>query len=805
MAVIISGKHITLAVRDLIGLNPRSSRTLSSFPLPQRGMLGRDAQVKVQKRSQQKYGLFHREYSVSGFLTWNGYDFTIQGRIDGLYELKERVEVEEIKSVILTSKEFNSLNIEKYPEFSEQLLFYCYLLYLQDGAREIRPYLTLINIVNDKERMFPLNFSPLAIENLLFNRLQLIIEKILYEEKLRINKQKKFSSLKFDLKEERPQQNKMMEVVRDSLSSQKHLMISAPTGTGKTAGAIIPALEYAITEGKKLFYCTSKNTQQEIVQQTLQPLKSSDAEITALFLRSVQKMCVNDVFFCHEDYCPYAKDYRDRLSGSNAIDTLLQDKLILPDKIIKEGRNQKLCPAELMLDVAIHCDVIVGDYNYVFDPTVYLRRIFNQKDYSDWILIIDEAHNLYQRGLGYYSPQLSRKQLRSLIKDHASKKTKVYKDIISILRKIDNSYDDILKDAAAWHPGDQFCDITLDLKLWETYNSAYETAFIKYLIHKVKKKIVVQNDPFEDFYYALRRFIQITRLNEDIYKLYLDAAGGGILNIQCCDPSSPLGQRIDGFHSVIAMSATLDPITYYQEVLGFPQDQTDQIVLDSPFPVQNRKMIIIPNVSTKFSKRHDAFPAYARIIKEIVAIKPGNYLIFFPSFEFMQNVNLFLGSLPFERMLQRPRMSDIEREEYLDALRDPDSPRLLLAVMGGIFSEGVDYLGDMCIGVILFSPALPQVNYARELIRDYYETRQGNGFEYAYIYPGINKVIQAAGRLIRSHQDKGIIVLVGERFAEEQINSLLPDYWFKTPESLVVTEDYVKEIQNFWEFLEVGK
>lgn len=799
MAVVVSEKHITLAVRDLLNLNPKTSRTLSSFPLPQRGMLGKEAQIKVQSRSHQKFGLFHREYSVNASLSWNGYDFSIQGRIDGLYELKDRIEVEEIKSVVLTSKEFNGLNIEKYPEFSEQLLFYCYLLYLQDDSREIKPFLTLINLVNDKERVFPLYFSPVSVETLLFNRLQLILEKILHEEKIRINKQKKFTNIEFELREDRPEQNKMMEIVYNSVSSQKNLMISAPTGTGKTAGAIIPALKYAVSEGKKLFFCTSKNTQQEIVHQTLHPLKKRDTEVTALFLRAVQKMCINDVFFCHEDYCPYAKDYRDRFISSDILDDLLQERLILPDKIIEKGRIQKLCPAEVMLDVAVHCDIIVGDYNYIFDPAVYLRRIFNQKDYSDWILIIDEAHNLYQRGLGYYSPQLARKQIRTLISDYQAKKAKVYKEIISVLKKIEKTVHNIMQDAEAWHSGQQFCDLLLDLKSWEEHYFNYESAFIKYLIHKVKKRIILQYDPFEDFYYSLRRFLQIARRSEDVYKPFLDATSGGILNIQCCDPSFPLGQKIEGFHSVIAMSATLDPVEYYQEVLGFPQGNTEHLILDSPFPAENRKMIIIPSVSTKYSQRQKVFPEYADIIREIVTIKPGNYLIFFPSFEFMQNVNLFLGSLNYQRLIQRPKMSDQEREEFLNTLRKSGSGNLLLAVMGGIFSEGVDYLGDMCIGVIIFSPGLPQVTYARDLIREYYDTGRGNGFEYAYVYPGINKVIQAAGRLIRSHQDKGIIVLVGERFAEERINTLLPDYWFNTPDSLVISSDYKKEIVSFWE------
>jgi DNA excision repair protein ERCC-2 len=799
MAVTVTGKHITLAVRDLVYLNPRTSRTLSSFPLPQRGMLGKEAQTKVQHRAQQKFGLFHKEYGVNGHLTWNGYDFSIQGRIDGLYELKNRVEVEEIKSVILTAKEFNQLNIEKYPEFSEQLLFYCYLLYLNDSAREIKSFLTLVNLVNDKERIFPINFSPLVVESLLFNRLQLILEKIVYEEKMRLEKQQQFMNIKFDLKEERPEQNTMMRVVEKSISAQKHVLISAPTGTGKTAGAILPTLKFAIAEGKKLFYCTSKNTQQEIVYQTLSPIKQSDTSITGLFLRATRKMCINDVFFCHEDFCPYAKDYRERLLGSDIIEELLQTGLILPDKIIEVSRIKKLCPAEVMLDLSVHCDIIVGDYNYVFDPSVYLRRIFNQKDYSDWILIVDEAHNLYQRGLGYYSPNLERKQVKALLSEHKSKKVKVFKDICSVLKEIEKTIEEIVEDAEAWFSGQQFCSISLDLKTWEDHYAQYESAFVKYLIYKIKKKKVLQDDPLEDFYYSLRRFLQIARLEDNIYKPFLDAIKGGVLNIQCCDPSIPLGYRIEGFHSVVAMSATLDPIDYYHEVLGFSKENTEHLILDSPFPPEHRKMIIIPSISTRYSQRQKEFPAYADIIKKIVTITPGNYLVFFPSFEFMQNVNLFLGSLNIERLIQRTNMSDFDREEYLTKLREVDSNYLLLGVLGGIFSEGVDYIGDMCIGVIIFSPGLPQINYARDLIREYYDTNRGNGFEYAYVYPGINKVIQSAGRLIRSHQDKGIIVLVGERFAEEQINNLLPDYWFKTPDSLVISSDYQKEIIQFWD------
>jgi DNA excision repair protein ERCC-2 len=246
------------------------------------------------------------------------------------------------------------------------------------------------------------------------------------------------------------------------------------------------------------------------------------------------------------------------------------------------------------------------------------------------------------------------------------------------------------------------------------------------------------------------------------------------------------------------MSATLDPIGYYQNVLGFPPGDTEQLILDSPFPEEHKKVIIIPTVSTRFSRRDQYYPAFADIIRNIVKTRKGNYLVFFPSFDFMQNVNLFLGNVNCTRIIQQRQMSDANREEVLETLRHSETDHLLLAVMGGIFSEGVDYTGDMCIGVIIFSPGLPQVTYGRELIREYYDQERGNGFEYAYMYPGINKVIQAAGRLIRSHQDKGVVVLVGERFAQESVSSLLPEHWIRHPENLVITSDYVNELRKFW-------
>jgi DNA excision repair protein ERCC-2 len=801
MAIKAENNHISLSVRDLLSSPVKSFKTLSSFPLPQRGMLGKQAQIKSQQQKQKSFGLFHREYPVTGNFHINDYSITVNGRIDGVYEVNGRLEVEEIKSVILTASEFKNLNIDKYPEFSEQLLFYCYLLQREKDGIEIVPYLTLVNLVNDKSRHFDVLYNPLTIESLLFKRMQLIIQDIESEKQITDERTSQLSNIDFNLSESRPQQNTMMEKVTEILNDQKHLLASAPTGTGKTAASLIPAIKYAVTQNKKIFFATSKTTQQNIVRETLGPVFESELYFKTLFVKSAASMCANDVFFCHEDFCTYAKDYNQKLLQSNLL-AEFDSNLIDPEIIFEKAKANMVCPSEVLFDLTPTADIIVGDYNYIFDPAVYLRRLFFKKEHSDWILIIDEAHNLYQRGMNYFSPEIKCKEIEAVKKLHKSRKTAIYKNIIRSLNDFINLFKDLRVEGETRYEHQQYYLPQLDIQSWQRAFNQFEPAFIKYLIHKVKRKIMMQDDPLETVYYKIRRFIQVAKFESDAFIPIFDAESGGILKIQCCDPSEQLGRQINAFHSVIAMSATLDPLPYYQKVLGFAEDQTEMMSLDSPFSSANRKMIIIPNISTKYKDRKNNYPKYAEIILNTVKQRKGNYLVFFPSFEFMQNVNLFLGNYKGEKILQTMGMPQEDRNEILYQLKETQKPKILLAVMGGIFSEGVDFYGDMCIGVILFSPGLPQINYERELIKEYYDKKTENGFEYAYLYPGLNKVIQSAGRLIRSAQDKGIVVLVGERFAEEQVNELLPDYWFQNPGDVVVTEKYEKEIKNFWESLQ---
>ena len=798
MAIKVKEKQISLSVRDLLHAAPRP-QMLSSFPLPRRGVLGTEAQVKVQRQKQKHFGLFHREYRVSRDYSYNNYTFSLQGRIDGVYKLKNRAEIEEIKSVILNAAEWKKITLDKFPQFLEQVFFYAYLLQDELEGIEIKTYLVLINLINDARRTFTVSYNRMQTEQLLFRRFAFIINNIEREKEEQKRRQELLAEIDFGLAERRPQQERMMEATQSVFANGGCLMVSAPTGTGKTAAALFPAVRQAFTRGQKIFFVTPKTSQQNIVRETLSPLTEQGLDLHVLFLRASEKMCANPVYFCHESFCPYINNYHDRLDESGLISLLLErERILTPEIIYEQAVKHTLCPFEVSMDLSIHCDIVAGDYNYVFDPAVYLRRLFRKKDYSDWLLIIDEAHNLYDRGLGYLSPEVKHEQILSLIEQTGSKKGKVYQKLQQALLHINNLFAALNEEGLLHFSGQQYFKTDLNPQAWSEVFTEYEAAFIKYLIFKVKKKIMLIEDPLENLYYTLRRFVQTAQFQDRAFVPFYNAQNGGILKIQCCDPSHYLNQRLEGFQAVLAMSATLDPMPFYKDVLGFEALATETLQLDSPFPAANRKVLIVPGISTRYKDRVQNYQKIAEIIERVVALKKGNYLIFFPSFDFMQNVYLFLGRVRLEKIMQKPGMSEAQRDEVLERLRSAESGHLLLAVMGGVFSEGIDYSGQMADGVFIISPALPKISYERELLRAYYQQKQDLGMEYAYIYPGMNKVIQAAGRLIRAASDRGIVVLIGDRFTEDSFHHLLPSYWFGQDADMEVTANYETAVQKFW-------
>jgi DNA excision repair protein ERCC-2 len=302
----------------------------------------------------------------------------------------------------------------------------------------------------------------------------------------------------------------------------------------------------------------------------------------------------------------------------------------------------------------------------------------------------------------------------------------------------------------------------------------------------------------DEFFSTLGQFCGVLAMEGEEFSYIYDTTGGEALKIVCKDPSRQLAQRLEGFHSVIALSATLDPMEFYRKMLGFDPERTDQANFPSPFPKENRRIIVVPTVSTTFRARVAHYGKIANIIATTASARPGNYMALFPSYDFMRGVATRLPDGLWEVIVQEPRMSESQRLALLDSLKERQPPNLIFAVQGGLFAEGVDYPGETLSGVIIVSPALPQVSFERELMRQYYEEHYGKGFEFAYLYPGMNRVIQSVGRLIRSESDLGVAVLVCQRFAQPQYSTLFPPDWSDSMADKRAGYNLATELGNFW-------
>jgi len=783
-------KHIFLTVRELVQWSPGPGQSLPGFPLHWRGIWGHQTQTRIHQLRPE----WQNEFPVEADIKVGPVIFTISGKIDLLWDNDDEVFIEEIKTVILTRSAFNRMQIEAYPHFVEQLLIYGYLYHISKPDKLIRLRLTIVNLINQQERPFELTFNTREIKNLILSRLKLKINELTFKRNRTRSKIRLAKKIVFDPETDRPFQREMIDTIAGGLEGSQAVLISAPTGSGKTIAALFPVIRFALENNKRIFFATAKNTQHDAVAHNLQLLLGTDFPLTTLFLRAREKMCANTIYFCHVDYCPYINDFYSRLKNCGVTERLLRSYSIFPEEVYRSSADQRLCPAEVQWNLARQADLIVGDYNYIFDPIVSLQSLLSAKPAAEWILIIDEAHNLYARALQLLSPSLEGNELDILEDIVLSKTARVYRRLSTSIKKIRQIIHQMYADAAAFTPNQQAVLAEPDNQLWLEAFQDFEQSYLNYLLHRIRYRQIPEDDPIMEFYHRFRVYIQILQFENPAFTPFLSAGKGGSLTIQCCDPSEFLRERHRSFHSVIAMSATLDPMNYYARILGFDMNDTRFLRLSYPFQTARRKIVLVPEFDTRLDQRHQYYPKYAEIIKNVVSLKTGNYIVFFPSFEFLQATNLYLGTLELHKLFQRPMMEEAERNEILRSLREKNPPKILLAVTGGIFSEGIDLPGESCIGVIIFGPSLPVVSPDRELIRRYYDQKGGDGFMYAYIYPGMTRVIQAAGRLIRSEQDYGILVLVGDRLADDRFAGLFPEYWG----DLTITRDYQSPLIEFW-------
>jgi DNA excision repair protein ERCC-2 len=799
-------KRISLGVRDLLTEPLANTGRVAGLSMWTRMALGREAHLNRQQAQAELSEGYAREIFVRYATSVDDFRVTIQGRIDGVHPPANggAYVIEEIKSVVAPPLVFAALDVNSYPHYVEQLQLYCF--FIEREQKSALGRLVFVNVADGTTKEIEVRGPFDDCERLITERVRALIAQAQEEQRRQEQRRTQATGLRFPHDTPRPHQDEMMAAVEHALKEGRHLLVSAPAGVGKTTAALYPVIRHALGHGQRVFFVTAKNTQQAIALETLRRMGDHDAEHpSAVFFRAREKMCINDVYACREEFCPHLRDFRAKLEATGVANRLLAQRLITPEGMMDAGRGTSLCPFELALIEAEQTDVIVCDYNYVFDPQVYFRRFFQDADYSNAILIIDEAHNLIQRAMEYYSPSLSRRQIGDLGKNLRHVEPSLAKEMRNFLEQIEDFFR-----SQSRPKGDEYTQldesemsqdkylIPSPREFFEELKPDFNRLTMRYLLDKTTSGRVIPDDPVDEFFSAFGQFCVVLALDGDEFSYIFDATNGESLKIVCKDPSRQLAQRLDGFHSVIAMSATLEPMDFYRQMLGFNLKRTDQANFPSPFPKENRRIIVVPTVSTTYRMRAAHYEKIGGAIATTAAARPGNYMALFPSYEFMRGVAAKLPDGLWELHVQEPRMTEQQRVMLLEALRELQPPKLVFAVQGGLFAEGIDYPGETLSGVIVVSPALPQVSFERELMRQYYEQRYSKGFEFAYLYPGMNRVIQSVGRLIRSETDRGVAVLVCQRFAQPQYSALFPPDWSDSMAREHARCDLAAELADFW-------
>lgn len=580
-------------------------------------------------------------------------------------------------------------------------------------------------------------------------------------------------------------QKRLVSGVYRTILGGKKLFIEAPTGVGKTISTVFPAVR-AMGEGKaeKLFYLTAKTITRTVAEDTFRILKNQGMRLKYVTLTAKEKICVLEQCDCNPAACERAKGHYDRVNDA-VFDLLTSEEEISRGLIEEYARKHQVCPFEMALDVTTWADAIICDYNYVFDPTVQLKRFFASDRKNDYVFLIDEAHNLVERAREMYSAVLCKERFleaRAAVRAYSVKMEKKLSACNQAFLKLKRECDEF-----------ELFDSVGDLVLKLLNLSTEMEEFLQ------QHPAFEHRDEVLNLYFEVRNFLFIHDILNEKYRIYGDYEGNEFrVHLQCMDPSENLKDCLLKGRSAVFFSATLLPIQYYMEQLGGGEEDY-AMYADSPFDRGKRFLMVGADVSTRYKARTEReYQKIARYIEQFVRTKKGNYFVFFPSYQFMERVaERFLLEQDWELYVQASGMTELEKEEFLGYFtEEPELTRIGFCVMGGIFGEGIDLKNDRLIGAVIVGTGLPMVCNERELFRSYYDEKKDSGFEYAYLYNGMNKVLQSSGRVIRTDNDRGAILLLDERFLTRQYVNLFPREWF--PYETVTLDTMQEKLADFW-------
>lgn len=781
---------ITLSVHDLAdagGLSGHLSRAEGGRSGAARMAAGRRVHTGWQAARAQEDGGFSSEVRLEREVRVGRWTVRVHGRVDGLSELAGHPLVEEVKSTALGSFRLERTRLEDWPHYRDQLEIYLWMLAGRGQVPVGR--LVLVSLADASRTAFGVAWEPERVEADLLQRLQWIVAG--RDRLLAWLAERRDRVVPMPFPTWRPGQELISAEVERALGGDTQLLVQAPTGLGKTAAVLHGALSHALPADRQVFWATSRTTQQPGLERTAQLFRDAGLRLRSASLNARERMCLQEVVDCSPEACPYARDYHDKVR-EHALAAALEAEALDAPGLRELGRAHQVCPYELSRDVAAECDVVVGDYNYAFDPDARNRQLFGEDSAHHWVVVVDEAHQLPDRAMGYGSPQVHRAAAEAVLSTLEGSSGSWRPFVRAAAEVRDEILDARLQ--IVEQPRDHKAVASLSLARWRDLADRLDELSVDHAVLTAARPLVPPGD--EDPWTLLSRQVQRFRRQLDLagdetVHLVDATPGQEQVSLLCCDPSPWLGPILGGLGGVVAMSATLSPLDFYRDLLGLARH--DVLRVSSPFPQAHRKVLLAPRISTVYRDRVDQAPGTAQLLESCLAAVPGNAAVYFSSFAMLRDISARWSLEGREVLVQEPGMTEVRRRAWLERMGQPGPPVVLAAVLGGIFAEGIDLPEGALRAVFVLGPALPPVGLERDLLRDYYQTQYGAGFQYASLVPGMTKVIQAAGRLIRRPEDRGTVVLLGKRFRWRDYRTLLPEDW--SPE---IPDDPAEAITGFW-------
>ena len=777
----------TISVRDLVEFVLRQGDLGGErgFVGSDRALAGIRGHQKIQRSRPTGY---LTELPVEYKVETEEFTLQIRGRIDGLLITSGQVLLEEIKTIQGT------WDHEADPLHWAQAKFYGFIHAQEHTLKEIKIQLVYLELAAGKVTEFCQTFSFADLSDFFATTTAMYVDWLRERHHWCLARDASTDALAFPFTNYRPGQRELAVSAYRVLANGGRLFLAAPTGIGKTISVLFPAVK-ALGEGKleRIFYLTARTVGRAIAEKALVDLRRAGLKLRAVTITAKEKICVRDGKPCDLLTCPLALGYYDRVKP--AIREALEREKITRVVLEEVGQKHQVCPFELSLDVSLWVDAIICDYNYVFDPQVYLRRHFAE-DGGAYGFLVDEAHNLVDRAREMFSADLDGREIldvKRAVKQASPRCSKALTQLHTAMRKLGNATKPHENSFEASDPSSElnlFPVKTAPIRSEEngvSTNPEFPDSLIEPLetaLDEVENWLV-KNQPAEfreallALYFRLHSFRRTAELYDERFVTIIESGPAIKVRLFCLDPSLLLRKALARGKAAIFFSATLTPMDYYRTLLGgAPEDPVLQ--LSSPFPSQNLAVLIQDRIQTHFKGRADSLGDVVEAIGTLVRGRRGNYLVYFPSYQYLNDTlqEFQIRFPPISVLVQRPGMTEPERDAFLAAFSVEHGETLVgFAVLGGIFGEGIDLVGERLIGAVIVGVGLPQLCVERNLIRDYFQQRNTAGFEYAYTFPGMNRVLQAIGRVIRSETDHGVVLLIDARFDELRYRRLFPAWW----------------------------